>query len=222
MKWIEQEGKTPEEAIEKALQVLQVSGDKVNIEILDEGNKGLFGLDSKGARVRVQLKEDLKEKAQEIIFQILKGIRLEGEIIDKSPAESQNLSFDIVVDKKGLLIGKGGQTLEALQFLVNRILNRGRKREEYVGVEIDTDGYRERRQQSLTALARSLAEKAKISGKEVVAEPMSPQDRRIIHMALKDEPDVKTFSRGEGAFKNIVISAVKEEKDSGQSTVQNI
>lgn len=222
MKWIEQEGKTPEEAIEKALQVLQVSGDKVNIEILDEENKGLFGLGSKGARVRVQLKEDVKEKAQGIIFQILKGIRLEGEIIDKSPAESQNLSFEIAVDKKGLLIGKGGQTLEALQFLVNRILNRGRKREEYVGVEIDTDGYRERRRQSLTALARRLAEKAKISGKEVVAEPMSPQDRRIIHMALKDEPEVKTFSRGEGAFKNIVISTVKEEKDSGKSTVQNI
>ncbi len=217
MKWVEQEGKTLEEAIEKALQILQVSRDKVNIEILDEGNKGLFRLGSKMARVKVQLKEDIKGNSREIVSQILKGMGLEGEIIDKTSGEGQNLSFEIISDKKGLLIGKRGQTLEALQFLVNRVLNRGRKREDYVRVEIDADGYRERRRRSLTALARRLAEKAKLSGKEIMIEPMSPQDRRIIHLTLKDDQRVKTFSRGEGTFKKVVISAVKEEKDSGKS-----
>jgi len=237
---IEVEGKTPEEAIQKALEVLDAPRDKVQVEILDEGSKGLFGMiGSKQAKIRATLLniEDSgveastgpafsprptvtatmpprpiageREKplandvpAREILEELLRLMGFEAKIEQKVTGEKIVLSVEAGEDSN-ILIGRRGKNLNGLQYIVNRICTR--KNENVKPIVIDIEGYRQRRKDSLESLARRLASKAKSSRREVETEPLSAPDRRIIHMALKEDGDVVTQSRGDGPFKNVVI-----------------
>jgi spoIIIJ-associated protein len=237
---IEVEGKTPEEAIEKALEVLDAPREKVKVEVLDEGTKGLFGMiGSKQAKVKATLlefepsaatpraaeqpaqrsaytatkpprpitgehekpaKKDVP--ARQILEEILDLMGFETTIHQKGAGDKVTLSIE-AGEESSILIGKRGRNLNALQYVVNRIC--GKKDEGAKPVTIDIEGYRQRRKESLEAMARRLASKVKSSRKEMETEPLPASDRRLIHMALKDDKDVQTHSSGNGPYKNVVI-----------------
>jgi spoIIIJ-associated protein len=201
--YVEQEGRTTEEAMELALRKLSATRDQVRVTVLSEGGKSLFGLVSKPAKVRVSLKEDPSSTPEGILKNLLDEMGIESEV--KSEVADGNIYLTVKTPSAGLLIGRRGRTLDAIQHLLNCIVNRSSlvKRR----VIVDAEQYRERREEILTNLALKLASKAKMTGQEVVVEPMNPQDRRIIHLALQDDEEVTTFSRGEGSFRSVIITA---------------
>jgi len=214
---LEMEGKTAEEAIKAGLEKLGVSKDKVKIKILNEGASGLFGLmGSKPARVLltaegVELKESAdfelaKSKVQQTVSDILKYMGLAFEKAEISVADGAVLC-DIKSPEGSLIIGKNGQTLEALEHIVNLIVNRSS--ETRVKVNLDTEEYRLRQQKRLETMAAKAAEQVRSSGKTFRFDPMSAKDRRIIHMALQDAADVETFSEGEGMFRKVAVKPKK-------------
>ena len=198
----EQEGKTIEEAVDLALQKLGVDREQVKITVLSEGAKGLFGLGSKPCKVRVTMKEIVTSPPESILKTILTEMGIECDI--RSLTSDGNIHLTVKTPNPGLLIGRRGMTLNAVQYLVNCLANKSSlvKRR----IIIDAEQYRERREENLVNLARRLASKVKLTGQEVVVEPMSPQDRRVIHMALQNDSDVTTYSRGEGSMRSVVIT----------------
>lgn len=199
--YVEQEGRTTEEAMELALKKLGATRDQVRVVVLNEGKK-ILGLISKPAKIRVSLKEDPSSTPEGILKSILSemgiGCEIESKIVDG------NIYLTVKTPNAGLLIGRRGRTLNAIQHLLNCIVNRSSlvKRR----VIVDAEQYRERREEILTNLAHKLASKVKTTGQEIVVEPMNPQDRRIIHLALQEDKEVTTFSRGEGSFRSVVIA----------------
>ena len=200
--YVEQEGKTAEEAMELALQKLSATRDQVRVVVLSEGKKGLLGLISRPAKVRVSLKEDPSGTPEGILKNLLDEMEIESEI--KSRIDDGNIYLTVNTPNAGLLIGRRGRTLNAIQHLLNCIVNRSSlvKRR----VIVDAEQYRERREEILTSLAHKLASKVKATRQEIVVEPMNPQDRRIIHLALQNDEEVTTFSRGEGSFRSVIIA----------------
>jgi spoIIIJ-associated protein len=200
--YIEQEGRTTEEAMELALKKLGVTRDQVRVTVLYEAKKSLFGLITKPAKVRISLKEDPSSTPEGILKILLAEMGIEADVNTK--VSDGNIYLNINTPNAGLLIGRRGRTLDAIQHLLNCIVNRSSlvKRR----VIVDAEQYRERREEILTNLAHKLASKVKITRQEIVVEPMNPQDRRIIHLALQDDQEVTTFSRGEGSFRSVVIT----------------
>jgi len=201
--YVEQEGKTIEEAVELALQKIGVPREQVKVTILNEGTKGLFGIGYKPFKVRVSLKEDDSNTPAGILKTILVEMGIECEI--ETRTSDGNVYLTIRTANPGILIGRRGITLNSIQYLVNCMVNRSSlvKRR----IIVDAEMYRERRAEILTNLAHKLALKAKSTGQEIVVEPMNPQDRRVIHMALQNDDEITTFSRGEGSFRRVVIAA---------------
>lgn len=199
--YVEEEGRTTEEAMELALEKLGATRDEVKVTVLSEGKKGLFF--SKPAKVLVSLKEDPSSTPRGILKTILDEMGIEAEIT--SEVSDGNVYLTVSTPNPGLLIGRRGRTLNAIQHIINCIVNRSSlvKRR----VIVDAEQYRERREEILVNLAQKLASRAKSTGSEVVVEPMNPQDRRVIHLALQDDQQVTTFSRGEGSFRSVVITA---------------
>lgn len=200
--YIEEEGRTTEEAMELALKKLGVTRDQVRVTVLYEAKKSLFGLITKPAKVRISLKEDPSSTPEGILKTLLAEMGIEADVNTK--VSDGNIYLNINTPNAGLLIGRRGRTLDAIQHLLNCIVNRSSlvKRR----VIVDAEQYRERREEILTNLAHKLASKVKTTGQEIVVEPMNPQDRRIIHLALQDDQEVTTFSRGEGSFRSVVIT----------------
>ena len=200
--YIEEEGRTTEEAMELALKKLGVTRDQVRVTVLYEAKKSLFGLITKPAKVRISLKEDPSSTPEGILKTLLAEMGIEADV--NSEVSDGNIYLNINTPNAGLLIGRRGRTLDAIQHLLNCIVNRSSlvKRR----VIVDAEQYRERREEILTNLAHKLASKVKTTGQEIVVEPMNPQDRRIIHLALQDDQEVTTFSRGEGSFRSVVIT----------------
>ena len=200
--YIEQEGKTTEEAMKLALEKLDVTRDEVKVTVLSEGKKGFFGR-SKPAKILVTRKEDPASTPEGILKLILDEMGIECEI--KSEIADGNIFLSVNTPNPGLLIGRRGRTLDAIQHLLNCIVNRSSlvKRR----VIVDAEQYRERREEILVNLATKLSARVKATGQEEVVEPMSPQDRRVIHLALQDDEQITTFSRGEGSFRSVVITA---------------
>ena len=200
--YVEEEGKTTEEAMELALQKLGATRDQVRVVVLDEARKGLFGLVSKPAKVRVCLREDPTGTPEGILKTLLDEMAIDSEVT--SSIADGNIYLTVKTPNAGLLIGRRGRTLDAIQHLLNCIVNRSSlvKRR----VIVDAEQYRERREEILVNLAHKLASKAKSTRQEVVVEPMNPQDRRIVHLALQDDEEITTFSRGDGSFRSVVIT----------------
>lgn len=206
MKVIERTGKTVEEAVGFALQELGASREQVEVEVLEEPSKGIFGfIGVKPAKVKVVFKDGPSQKAGQLLKQIFQTMQLQ---VDMNVAEKeQGLFINLEGPDLGILIGRRGETLDALQYLVNLSVNKNQ--EVRKKIVIDVEGYRNRREETLQKLALKLADKARQRGRNVVLEPMSSQERRIIHTALQGREDIYTFSEGEEPYRKIVISPKK-------------
>ena len=225
MKSVETEGKTIEEAISKACEELKVSREDVDIDVLANGSTGFLGLvGAKNAKIRATLKErpevqtpeaslssvpsgaQVAETAKKTLSDLLRLLEIEASIELKE--DSERILLNIKGDGSGLLIGRKGQTLDALEYLVNKIVHKGA--EDKKRIVVDTENYRSRREESLVNLAQRLAEKAKRMGRPVTISPMSAHDRRIIHLALQEDKALHTWSTGTGLYRKIIISPEKK------------
>ena len=207
-------GKTVEEAIQRALAELGVSREEVKVTVLKEGKHGVLGLGAEEARIRVEplvpaLEEsDIADAAKGILEALLSMMGVAASVAP--PARSfvegeatAPIAFDIKGDDLGILIGRRGQTLSCLQYIVRLIV--GHQTEAWVPIIIDVEGYKQRRYEALQALAKRIAEQVKAGGEPFALEPMSAYERRIIHLALAEHPDVTTQSIGESEARKVVI-----------------
>ena len=203
---MEEEGRTPEEAVETGLRKVALNREYVLVEVLEEGTKGFLGLGGRPARVRLTLTPagELLVRGRQTVEELLKLMGVKVEV--KAHETGGSLDLDIRGEDAGLLIGKYGQTLESLTLLTTRILSR--QLGERVRVAIDVEGYRERRRRLLEDMALRLADQVKSTGETVTLEPMSSADRRTIHLALQRDPRVRTVSQGEGSRRRLVIAPV--------------
>lgn len=230
MDFVETEGDTIDAAIESALKLLGVERDKVTVDILAEGRKGILGFGAQKARIRAELrkltfdrKADLEakpavaesvalpvessvvvEKAQTALREILQLMGVKAAVEQTISPAGEEMILEIRADDSGLLIGRKGQTLEALQYLVTRIAGE-RLASDGPHIVIDIEKYRERRRKTLEDMALRLGEKAKRQRKTVTVDALSAADRRIIHAALEDDPWVSTKSLGQGSYRRLLI-----------------
>lgn len=207
---LEIEEKSVEEAIKVACETLKLPRQMLEIEILSKGSSGIFGIvGSKKAKIRVRPKspsyEVATEKAKEILSRVLKYLNLPTVV--EAEVREDHVYLNIISNGSGLIIGKKGQTLIALQHLVSRILSK--ELGQNFPVVVDTENYRARREKTLRELAIQLGKKAKQTMKPVATGPMIAQDRRVIHLALKDDPMLKTKSKGEGTMRRVIIYPIK-------------
>ena len=202
---IEKTGKTVEEALEAALAELGVDRDQVEYRVIEAPSKALFGLlGGREAKVEVTLKKnDPTANAREFLDKVTRAMGLSVTIDAASGEEGVNI--DLRGEDLGLLIGKHGQTLDALQYLTN--LASQREGCERIRIMIDVEDYRKRRADTLEQLALRLADRVKRSGERVILEPMTPHERKIIHMSLQSDPQVETYSEGQEPFRRVVITA---------------
>lgn len=228
MMMVEKTAKTVEEAVRSALEELKTDKESVEIEIIEQPVKGIFGIiGSKNARVRVTLKEKKitekivekeiekteiritdyileKERARKFLRDVLEAMDIKAEIRVKDVNES--LYINLAGPKMGVIIGRRGQTLDSLQYLVSLVVNKDKEKESFVKVIIDTEDYRRKREETLKRLAKRLAEKVKRTGRKVELEPMNPYERRIIHSTLQEIEGITTFSEGEEPYRKVIIS----------------
>ena len=204
--------KTVDDAVTKALIELQTTSDKLEYEVVDKGSTGFLGIGSKPAIIRARKKETIEDRAMDFLSQIFEAMNMQVNITAAYNEEEQELSLNLEGDDMGILIGKRGQTLDSLQYLVSLIVNKGT--EGYLRVKLDTENYRERRKETLETLAKNIAYKVKRTKRPVSLEPMNPYERRIIHAALQNDKYVTTRSEGEEPFRHVVI-ALKKEASSG-------
>ncbi len=221
MSTLEIEEKSVEDAIALACEKLKLPREQLEIEILAKGSSGIFGIvGAKKAKIRVSTKqlpvEAAGERAKEILTEILKHVGLPTVV--EAEARNGHVYLNIISNGSGLLIGKRGKTLQALQYLVSKILQS--QTGENLSVIVDTENYRSKREESLAELAHQLCDKVKKSHRPLTTGPMNAQDRRIIHLALKEDSGVRTKSKGEGNLRRVVIYPVKKGKKSPKSTQQ--
>jgi len=201
---VEAEGKTVEEAVQAALEELGVSRDEVEVETLRENKKGLLGFDKKNAKVKVIVKDKRVARAIRLLEEVLESFGLEADITN---VEIENrLHFNMEGEGLGILIGRHGSTLRALQYILGIAANKGEKIR--MPVVLDIEGYRLRTEKSLKELAERLAEEAVLEGKDISLRPMDPFERKIIHEALSSDPRVQTISEGEGSERRVIIHLV--------------
>lgn len=207
MKSVVKVSKTVEGAIEDALQELQVSRNDVEVEVLEEPSKGLFGLiGTKDAAVRVTIVNDPVETAENLLNKMLSHMSVRGKAsIRKEGSQLYVEIINIDTSDMGIVIGKRGNTLDAIQYILSLTVNRNR--DEYIKVLVDVKGYRKKREDTLIKLANKMAEKSKYSHRPVKLEPMNPYERRIIHSALQNVRGVSTYSEGEDPYRRVVIQA---------------
>ena len=202
LKKTEKEAKSIDEAKALALLELGINEDEAEIEVVDEGTKGFLGIGSKGAKVVASAKDGDAAVAKHFLSDIFGAMGLDVSITAKSGAES--LDVEMEGSRMGLVIGKHGDTLDALQYLTSLVVNRDS--DERIRVILDTENYREKRQAALLALSSRLADKVSRTGKKHTLEPMNPYERRIIHSSLQNHEDVTTFSIGEEPYRKVVIA----------------
>lgn len=203
MKKIVVSGKTIEDAVKAGLRQWNVSEDRVNIHVLEQPSKGLFGfIGSKEGKVELELIPDALEEATLFLQDIFKTMQISITIDQQKDREGTILNMS--GPELGILIGKRGQTLDALQYLVNIVANRYST--SHIRIVLDAENFRERRKKTLEDLAVRLAGRVLKSKKEVILEPMNAQERKIIHSELQDHPSVKTYSKGEEPNRRVVIA----------------
>jgi spoIIIJ-associated protein len=202
MKFVEISAPTVEEAIELALMDLNANELEVEIEVLEESKKALFGLfGGKEARVKVTKRVNVEDDAKNFLNSVLEKMDVEAKITVK--VKQNTMYIDMAGKNMAVLIGRRGQTLDSLQYLVSLVVNK--EREEYLRVILDTENYRQKRKDTLEKLAFKLANRAKKIKKDITLEPMNPYERRIIHSALQNNKFVSTRSEGEEPYRKVVI-----------------
>lgn len=196
-------GKTIEEAENNGLAQLNVDKNRVKITVLEQATKGFLGFGSKEAKVELEVLPDSKEEAERFIVRVAEamGLHIKTEWLETKDGLELSISCD---GDLGLLIGRRGQTLDALQYLTSIVANR--YSDEHIRIVLDAENFRDRRKQTLEELADRLAAKVVRTRKEVVLEPMSPLERKIIHSKLQGSTKVRTFSKGDEPNRRIVIA----------------
>ena len=208
MKSIEVEGKTVEEALNKALIELGTDKNMVNVEILDHGSKGLFNvIGVKPAKIRVSSKYDYIEEARIFIANILNCMEIEANMDFKE--ENDILRINLSGEKMGVIIGYRGETLDSIQYLVSLVVNKVHELP-HKKVILDTENYRNKREETLKGVAIKTANKVKKTQKVFKLEPMNPYERRIIHSALQGDAFVNTYSEGDEPFRKVVVELKKD------------
>lgn len=203
---VEKKGKSVEEAITAALDELGCDRDDVEVEVLEEPSKRLLGFIVNPAVVKVTVIEKPENEALAVVEAILQKMKIDYQI-DKVEYNNGETRINIIGNDMGLLIGRKGETLNALQFIAGLMINR--RREERMRLVIDVEDYRKKKEQNLVSLALRLSEKAKQSQKNVIMRPMSPQERRIVHTVLQEDPQIVTYSMGEEPHRKVVIALKK-------------
>ena len=281
MDYVEVSAKTVDEAITKACIELEVSSDRLEIQVISEGSSGFLGFGSKPAVIKVRKKEEpawepeeempvpaeekqespvqeekpvkrevpkkdpvkkeaprkepvkkeehrkpeaprekeapvikkeeeivmMKASAQSFLDGVFKAMELPVDITMEYNQEQGSLDIDFAGEDMGILIGKRGQTLDSLQYLVSLVVNKDQK--DYVRVKLDTENYRKRRKETLENLAKNIAYKVRRTRKPVSLEPMNHYERRIIHSALQNNRYVETYSEGNEPYRHVVIALKK-------------
>jgi len=204
---VEKKGKSVEEAVKAALDELGCGIEDVSVEIVEEASKRLLGImGSKPAIVRVSRKDKPETEAKNLLESLLKKMQIDYQI-ERVEWENGVARINIVGQDMGLLIGRKGETLNALQFIAGLMINR--KREEKIRIVLDVEDYRKKREQNLESLALRLSEKVKQTQKNVIMRPMSSQERRIVHTVLQEDPQLVTYSMGEEPNRKVVIALKK-------------
>ena len=204
MEFIEISAKTVDDAITEACQKFSVTSDKLEYEVIEEGSAGFLGLGSKSAVIKARVKSSVKDIAKTFLNDVFEAMKLTV-VIDIRFDEVENImDIDLSGDEMGILIGKRGQTLDALQYLTSLVVNKDV--ENYIHVKVDTENYRKRRKDTLENLAKNIAFKVKRTKRAVSLEPMNPYERRIIHSALQNDRYVTTHSEGDEPFRRVVVT----------------
>ncbi|GAB6432273.1 MULTISPECIES: RNA-binding cell elongation regulator Jag/EloR [Bacillus] len=204
MSVITAKGQTVELAVQDALRQLNVSKDRVDINIIDEGKRGFLGLfGNRPAVVEVVLKKDPIQECEEYLKNVIHDMGVEAEI--SKIVKGREVEFTISGENIGVLIGKRGNTLNSLQYLTKLVANRNTK--QYIGITLDAENYRSKRKGTLEALSYRLAKQVVSTKKRVVLEPMPSFERKIIHQALSNHKNIITTSEGKEPHRHVVISS---------------
>lgn len=203
MDYIEIKGKTVAEAITEALIKMETTSDKIEYEVIDKGSGGILGIGSKVARIKVRKKCSIADVTADFLEKVFSAMDMTVKIDVEVNDEERLVSINLEGKEMGVLIGKRGQTLDSLQYLVSLVINK--EKETYYRVKIDTENYRERRKETLENLAKNIAYKVKRTKKAVSLEPMNPYERRVIHSSLQNDKYVTTKSEGDEPYRRVVI-----------------
>ena len=207
MKSVEKIGKSKEEAIELALKELNADKDDIEIEVLEEGSKGFLGfLGAKDFKIRATLKDNYEKTTRNFLNDIFDALDIIADI--NLNLKGDTLKVSVIGDSAGQLIGRRGESLDALQLLLGLAVNK--KRDGYIKVLLDIENYREKREESLVRYANKMARTAVKQRRNIRLEPMNPYERRIVHSALQSDSYVTTYSEGEEPFRKVVISVKKQ------------
>ena len=204
MEYIEVSAKTVNDAITEACQKLTVTSDKLEYEVVEEGSSGFLGIGSKPAVIKARVKSSVEDTAKDFLKDVFEAMNLAVVVNVKYDEANNSMDIDLSGDEMGVLIGKRGQTLDSLQYLVSLVVNKNV--DNYIRVKVDTENYRQRRKETLENLAKNIAYKVKRTKRSVSLEPMNPYERRIIHSALQSDPYVTTHSEGEGPYRKVVVT----------------
>ena len=207
MDYIEISAKTLEDAITEACQKLSITSDKLDYIVVEEGSNGFLGIGSKPSVIKARVKGSLTDVAKEFLNDVFAAMNMTVVINIKYDEAEKTMDIDLSGDEMGVLIGKRGQTLDSLQYLVSLVINKGV--EDYIRVKLDTEDYRARRKETLENLAKNISFKVKRTKRSVSLEPMNPYERRIIHSALQNDKYVTTHSEGEEPFRRVIVSLKK-------------
>ena len=210
MEFMEFTAKTVNDAITEACEKLTVPSDRLEYEVIEEGSAGFLGIGAKPAKIKARIKEEeisVEQKAKDFLKDVFASMNYAVTVDADYDEEEKNLEINLSGDEMGILIGKRGQTLDSLQYLVSLVVNKGTN--DYIRVKMDTENYRERRKETLENLAKNIAYKVKRTKRPVSLEPMNPYERRIIHSALQNDKYVTTHSEGEEPFRRVVVTLKK-------------
>ncbi len=196
--------KTVSDAITEACKALGVTSDKLDYVVVEEGSAGFLGIGAKNASINAKVKSSVSDVAKNFLNDVFAAMNMTVVINVEYKEDEKELNVDLSGDEMGVLIGKRGQTLDSLQYLVSLIVNK--ESTEYIRVKVDTENYRKRRQDTLENLAKNIAFKVKRTKRTVSLEPMNPYERRIIHSALQNDKFVTTHSEGEEPFRHVVVT----------------
>ena len=210
MDFIEVSAKNVDDAVIEACQKLVVTRDKLEYEVIEEGSNGFLGIGSRPAVIKARVRASVDGKAVDFLKEVFAAMNMAVVIDARFDETDNNLDIDLSGDDMGVLIGKRGQTLDSLQYLVSLVVNKDAQ--DYIRVKVDTEDYRRRRKETLENLAKNIAYKVKRTKRPVSLEPMNPYERRVIHSALQNDRYVTTHSEGDEPFRRVVVPLKKYEK----------
>lgn len=209
MEFKEFKAKSIEEAIEDAAKEFGVSKESIEYETVDKGSTGFLGIGSKPAIINAKVKDDIVSNTKDYLKKLFNAMQIEAEINIEYDKENEVMDIDVEGPDMGILIGKRGQTLDSLQYLISLFVNKNS--ETYIRIKLDTENYRLRRKETLENLAKNIAFKVKKSRKSFTLEPMNPYERRIIHSTLQNDKFVATKSEGEEPYRKVVVYLKKND-----------